>query len=237
MRDVLTIPFHGAEDILIIASDNSGAIGMKQKDAVHAPYELVGYSSFRVAVMECMAAGGEPFSVVLHNFCGNEPWKALIRGINRGLHELNLENIPITGSTESNFAMLQSAIGLVVLGKKASGKTTELTYSDQLQFAVIGLPLVGNEVVEHDEQMVPLAIFHAACRLSDVMVWPVGSKGVLFELNQMFPDVAFSNVAANLDVFKSSGPATCFISAYQKDQEENLKKLAGGLFHPLHITR
>ncbi|MFL6559685.1 MAG: ATP-binding protein, partial [Bacillus sp. (in: firmicutes)] len=65
MRDIVRIPFNG-EDSLIIACDNSGAIGMKEHDLVRVPYETVAYYAFRVAVMECIAAGGVPISVLLH---------------------------------------------------------------------------------------------------------------------------------------------------------------------------
>src|SRR3954452_5049017 len=119
MRDIVRIPFNG-EDSLIIACDNSGAIGMQEQDLVHVPYETVAYYSFRVAVMECIAAGGEPIAVVLHNFCENEPWDELVNGIEKGLRELKLSDVRITGSTESNFSLLQSALGLVVIGKKSN---------------------------------------------------------------------------------------------------------------------
>ena len=42
MRDVITIPING-EESLIIASDNSGAIGMKEQDHVHVSYETIAY--------------------------------------------------------------------------------------------------------------------------------------------------------------------------------------------------
>src|SRR3954453_15284758 len=143
MRDIITIPFNNM-DSLIIACDNSGAIGKKEQDLVHVPYETVAYFSFRVAVMECIAAGGKPFSVVLHNFCGNDSWGELVKGIEKGLEELNLQDVSITGSTETNFHLQQSAIGLVVLGKKHVNKQNELHFSSHLKFAVIGSPLVGN---------------------------------------------------------------------------------------------
>ncbi len=236
MRDVLTIPFHG-DGALIIASDNSGAIGLKPGDLVHVPYETVAYYSFRVAVMECIAAGGDPFSVVLHNFCGNESWAMLTRGIQKGLVELHLQDVPITGSTESNFSMQQSAVGLLVLGKKSILKRTEFDFSDSLKFAVVGMPLIGNEVVEQEERIVPLLLFREVSKLQDVIVWPVGSKGILYEMNQMFRNKSFSKemVVTSVDVGKSSGPATCFIAAYQEYQEAEIKKLTKGFFHSVQI--
>jgi hypothetical protein len=237
MRDTITLPFDGHHS-LIIASDNSGAVGMKEHDVVQVPYETVGYYSFRVAVMECIAAGGQPISVMLHNFCGNEPWSELVKGIQKGLVELNLPDVPITGSTESNFSLLQSAVGLIVLGKKSVDRMPDIASSDQLKFAVIGWPLVGNEVVEHQERVVPLSIFDEVSRLRDVMVWPVGSKGILYELNQMFQDKSFTEGSfhTDVDILKSSGPATCFIVSYFDDREDEIKGLAGGFFHSVGIT-
>ncbi|MGG3470667.1 ATP-binding protein [Neobacillus pocheonensis] len=236
MRDIISVPF-GNEDTLIVACDNSGAIGMKEQDHVHVPYETVAYFSFRVAAMECIAAGGQPMCVVLHNFCGNEPWDELVMGIQKGLKELGLKDIPITGSSESNFSLHQSAIGLIILGKRTDSKWVDLHYSPQLKFAVIGQPLVGPEVVEQAEQIVPLSLFQKVAKLQEVMIWPVGSKGILFELNQMFQDVTFSldMVSADVDILKSSGPATCFIVVYHADDEEKVKNSTGDFFLRLQI--
>lgn len=238
MRDVLTIPING-EELFILASDNSGAIGMKDDDMVHVPYYTVAYYSFRVAAMECIAAGGEPVCVILHNFCGNNSWDELTKGIRQGLLELNLKDVPITGSTESNFSMLQSAVGLLVLGKKKYGNIQEISFVDPLKLAVIGKPLVGNEVVEQKTHVVPLSIFQEVSRLKDVMVWPVGSKGILYEVNQVFNNMRLLKemVFTNVDIIKSSGPATCFIAVYPVEQEDEVKKLAGDYFHSVQILR
>ncbi|MGF6950661.1 hypothetical protein QF028_003166 [Neobacillus sp. B4I6] len=238
MRDIITIPFNNM-DSLIIACDNSGAIGLKEQDLVQVPYETVAYYSFRVAVMECMAAGGEPISVVLHNFCGNEPWDELVSGIQNGLQELKLSDVRITGSTESNFSLMQSALGLVVLGKKSIARTTELAYSNQLKFAVVGRPLVGNEVIEQKDQVAPLSDFQMISKIQDVMVWPVGSRGILYEINQMFPneEVSKEMVITNVDILKSAGPATCFLAVYDPGQEETVINTAGRFFNLLEIKK
>ncbi|MDQ0199635.1 ATP-binding protein [Neobacillus ginsengisoli] len=238
MRDVLTIPFD-KDNSLIIASDNSGAIGLKDHDLVAVPYDTVAYYSFRVAVMECIAAGGQPMSVILQNFCGNGPWEELVRGIQTGLDELGLKDVSITGSTESNFSLLQSAVGVIVLGKKPLNKITEIKFSEQLKYAVIGLPLVGMGVIENKNNIVPLSIFQEITKIKDIMIWPVGSKGILFEMNQMFQNVRFSPefVTTNVDLLKSSGPATCIIVAYPPDQDGVVKKFAGRFFHSVQIER
>jgi hypothetical protein len=236
MRDVISIPIDG-EFSLIIASDNSGGIGAKKDDLVHVPYDTVAYYSFRVAVMECIAAGGNPVSVVIHNFCGNEQWKELVSGVQKGLLELGLTEVSITGSTESNFSLLQSAVGLIVVGKKSYWKKKELVYTDQLKFAVIGMPLVGNEVIKQANHVVPLSVFQELSRLKNAVIWPVGSKGILHEMNQVFSDRKFTieSLMTTLDVLKSSGPATCFIVVYQEKLEEEIRQSAMNYFHPLQI--
>ncbi|MFJ5761281.1 ATP-binding protein [Neobacillus sp. NPDC093182] len=236
MRDIITIPITSAES-LIIASDNSGGIGMKAEDHVQVSYETVAYYSFRVAAMECMAAGGVPVSVVLHNFCGDHTWSELIKGIQKGLAELNLEDVAITGSTESNFLLQQSAVGLVVLGKRSISKKSENIFSNQMKFAVIGSPLVGNEVMDHGDQVAPLSVFREVNKLEEIIIWPVGSKGILYEFNQIFTNKEFTKemLHTKLDVLKSSGPATCFIIAFEQDQEEELKKTTAGYYHSITV--
>jgi hypothetical protein len=236
MRNVVTIPFDGA-GTLIIASDNSGAIGMKKDDLVFASYETIAYYSFRVAVMECTAAGGKPVSVIIHNFCGNEAWEKLTSGIQKGLNELHLKNIAITGSTESNFLLQQSAIGIIVIGQKPQGEMDKILFNEQSKIAIIGKPLVGSEVIEQEDQIAPLHIFQKISGFQRTMVWPVGSKGILYELNQMFQNKKFlmEQVNTDVDVLKSSGPATCFIALFQEDLEAEIKKMAGSYFHSVQI--
>jgi hypothetical protein len=233
MRDVLHIPFNSEESV-VIASDNSGAIGLKKEDAVRVPYEMVSYYSFRVAAMECIAAGGDPFAITLQNFCGEDAWQALIDGIRKGLAELELDGVSITGSTESNFSLNQSAIGITVLGKTRE-KLCEPMYSEQTRLAVIGVPLVGNELVEREEEVVPLSLFKQICALPDVFTIPVGSKGILSELNGLFLNKVFTEpeIHTSLNLLKSSGPSTCFIAAYPEGKKDEVMALAGRYFYEL----
>ncbi|WP_342028051.1 ATP-binding protein [Mesobacillus persicus] len=227
------IPFNQEEE-LVIASDNSGAIGMKVDDEVKVPYETVAYFSFRVAAMECISAGGEPFAVTLQNFCGELAWEHLRAGIEEGLEELGLAEVEITGSTESNFSLKQSAIGVTILGKKKISKLDkQLNYSPQLEIAVIGSPLVGNEVIEKGAEVVPLSTFYEINSLENVSTLPVGSKGILFELNQLFSNLKFSetDINSNIDLMKSSGPSTCFIVVYPIEKQDEIEGIAGTLLH------
>ncbi|KAB2328595.1 ATP-binding protein [Cytobacillus depressus] len=239
MRDVLIFPFNG-EEAVVVASDNSGGIGLKEMDAVHVPYETVAYFSFRVAVMECMAAGGAPFAVTIQNFCGENAWTALIDGINRGIEELSLERIQINGSTESNFSLLQSAIGLTVLGKKQNGaEEHRVDFTEDLAIGVIGKPLLGNEVIEHASEVASLSLFKQLNFMDDVTLLPVGSKGILYELNQLFWNRTFedSEIDTSLDIHKSSGPSTCFLAVFNQEKEAEIKAVARLHFHKVEVIK
>lgn len=234
MRDILNIPFNERESI-VLASDNSGAIGLKDSDAVKVPYETVAYYSFRVAVMECMAAGADPFAVTLNNLCGDNAWDALLAGIKRGLTELKMEQINITGSTESNFNLTQSAVGITVLGKLDS-KVAALNkpiYTPETNIAVIGRPLVGNEVVDQEIDIASLSMFKQICSLDQVVTLPVGSKGILQELNRLFFNRTFeiTQLETSLNLEKSAGPSTCFIVIYPPEHAKELKYISGRHLH------
>ncbi|KON85705.1 ATP-binding domain of ThiL/HypE-like (N-terminal domain) family protein [Sporosarcina globispora] len=235
MRDVLSFPFN-SEVMIVVASDNSGAIGEKERDAVQVPYETVSYYSFRVAVMECMSAGAQPFAAALQNFCGDEAWEQLIRGIKKGADELGLMELQITGSTESNFNLLQSAVGLSVLGKMLGEPPAEsLTHTDDTRIAVIGSPLVGQELIEREADAAPLKLFKMINSIDDIVTLPVGSKGILNELNGLFSNRKFeaNNLEAEVDLWKSAGPSTCFIAVFPEEKSEEIRKLAGSYFHIL----
>lgn len=239
-RDIVTVPLN-EEETLILASDNSGAIGEKREDTVSTSYNVVGYYSFRVAVMECMAARATPVSAVIHNFCGDEAWASLIQGVQQGIEELSLGELPITGSTESNFELRQSAIGMLVVGKRNNEVIDEFVFSSETKVAVIGSPLVGKEVTEKPCKVAPLSLFKRCCEQVEIeTILPVGSKGILFELNQLFEEqtelLTEADVSGKLDVLKSAGPATCFIITYNRKIEGKIRAMTGELFHPLIIV-
>ncbi|WP_075980471.1 AIR synthase related protein [Bacillus massilinigeriensis] len=233
MRNATILPFNDHESI-VITCDNSGSIGMKSEDSVQVPYEVVGYFSFRVAIMECLASGATPFSVVIQNFCGDKPWSALIQGIRQGMEEVGV-HLSITGSTESNFQLLQSAVSVLVLGKKKNRPDKAEVKTKELKSAVIGYPLVGSEVIQNKHEVAPLSLFKEIGEMEEVLAWPVGSKGILHEWKEMQPDKCFKkgDLTCTVDIYKSSGPSTCFLVRYPEYKEKEIKEKAGYLFHPL----
>lgn len=238
-RDVLELSWN-SEETLIIASDNSGALGEKQADAVRVPYEVVGYYSFRVAVMECMAARATPEAIVIHNFNGDPAWEKLCMGIKKGLNELSMTDLPITGSTESNFSLHNSATGIIVVGKKRIRKEKEQVRktSHPTNIAVIGKPLVGQAVLDYPDEMAPLSVFRWCLEQPEIeIILPVGSKGILYEWNQMEhreSPLTIEQVSGSVDFQASAGPATCFLIRYEQKAEQALRDKIGKWFHRIH---
>ena len=218
MRDVIHV------NGLVIAADNSGAVGEKKQDAVQAPYEVVGYFSARVALMECIAAGGQPFAAVMHNFCGDDAWSRLEEGVQRAAAELGC-SLVLTGSTESNFSLHQSAAGIVIIGRQIEGIAK--IDKKNVQYGVVGKPLVGNEVIEYSEDVAPLSVFQKVIQLEGVQsVLPVGSKGIAYELEQL----SGKRGSCELDMEKSAGPSTCFIVAFEEKAAPLIEKAAGHFY-------
>lgn len=230
MRDAIIIPF-SQDESLVITSDNSGAVGMKDFDIVKVTYETVGYYSFRVAVMECMGAGAMPIAVIIQNFCGDDEWSKLVSGVHRGLKELQMDDIQITGSSESNFSLKQSAIGINVIGKRLTFSHLSVEDIYNWELALIGSPLVGDEVVTCAEQISPLSVFREISNIRDVVVWPVGSKGVLSELKRLLPNFDGDIISSDIDLLKSGGPSTSFLVVYPPAYENDIREISGPYFH------
>lgn len=225
MRDVLNLPVQ-AGGSLIFASDNSGGIGMKKADVVTASYDVVAYYSFRVAVMECMAAGADPIAVVMENFCGEQAWSELEAGVRQGQAELGL-SIPITGSTETNMEMVQSALGILVIGQKKEEE--EKVASGEM--GVIGTPLMGEGVINHPELIAPLSLFKWCCEQENMTILPVGSKGIANEWLHLDPSGTIPQAVESLDLNASAGPSTCFIIVFDPEKEAEIAAKAGHWFH------
>lgn len=235
MRDVVFHPLSNKQE-LVISTDCAGGIGNKEADTVKVSDEMVSYFTMRVALMEIMAVGGHPRAVILSNFTGDQVWDSYVKGIKTIFEELEQPSISILGSSETNFPLVQSALGLTVVGIiDKHNKRLNKTPPDAA-FAVIGEPLVGSAVIEQKEKVAPLSLFASCLQFDQVFeLVPIGSKGILSEFKQLLKanDIPEFQVHTTLNLTASSGPATSFLISYHKDIEDQLKKVAGDYFHRL----
>lgn len=223
MRNAIRI-----DDTSVVTIDNCGCIGEKELDEVHVSNELTAYYSMRVSLFEQWCAGAEPTNILLSNFTGDDAWVAYCKGIQKAFDEIGVTMPEINGSSESNFNSLQSGISLMVIGKMKFE-----TCKEQLQWFVVGRPLVGNEVILQSQHVVKLKEIYDLIQLEIAKhVWPVGSKGILSELERIFPN---RNYECPLDMHKSSGPATSVIVGVPYNKIEELKNHITTDFHSVRI--
>lgn len=194
MRNAILLP-----NDLVLTTDNSAGIGGKSADLVRVDDEIVSHFAARVALLEQWAAGATPLSIVVHNFSGNKSWEKYVAGI-ENLFAMIGEPCPvISGSTESNMEMLQSAIAVTMIGEKVRKSDEASTW------CVYGMPCVGDEVLNESEKVADLKkIWDGLTNGLVLRVWPVGSNGILAECKRL----GLQGEVEDWDVLKSAGPAT-----------------------------
>lgn len=229
-RDLSFIDLN-SEDMLVIACDSCGGVGDKEKDIVKVKPEIVGYYTAQVALMEVLAIGAKPM-VLVNNLSVEmaNTGKEILKGINKVLASLNLErDIIITGSTEENFPMCQTAMGVTVIGNvHKSTWTLPKTIEGNLA-VVVGIPKVGEEVLlDFGRETISVSVLEELVRNKNVNeIVPVGSKGILYELSEMAETNGLHYVligTADIDLTKSAGPSTCAIISINQEDLHQLKE-------------
>lgn len=226
----LTIVDISPEHRMVITCDSSGGIGDKDMDVVKAEPEVVGYFAAHVALMELLAVGARPITIV--NNLGvemDQTGTRIINGIKRALEPLNIkEDIPITGSTEENFPVCQTFMGITVIGimEKSSWRSKKPRKGDLA--VLVGMPKVGQEILEDKgREIMSLSLLMELLKKPYIMeILPVGSKGIQYELGEMAKTSELEyeiHNEGNIDLYKSAGPATCAIVAVDKAGYEDLK--------------
>ena len=216
---------------MVISCDSSGGIGNKEGDVVKVDPEITGYFTTHVAMMELLAVGATPVSII--NTLGvemDDTGQRIINGINRAIEPLNMkEDIIITGSTEENIPVCQTSMGITIVGLIDKSKwRIKKTSKDDL-IVVIGIPKVVNELAQDMNDVASLKLLLELIKdpcIKDIL--PVGSKGIAYEAGVMANtnDLEFELVDNScMDLQKSAGPATCIIIAVDKDGYEKLKNV------------
>lgn len=192
---------------LIITIDNSGCIGSKQLDAVQAPDHITAYFTARTAILEQLCAGAVPVQLIMANFSGDDVWSSYKQGFQQAFDELKLEMPPLTGSSETNFQALQSALSLTIIGEKQfQRKATDCLYF------VVGQPLVGNEVLANPQKIAQLhELYEGLVEGYIEAIWPTGSKGICVEIERFIG----KEFTCNMDLLKSAGPSCAVLVAVQ----------------------
>lgn len=233
-RDVTLLHMENGET-LVISCDSIGGIGEKKEDRVQAPPEVVGYYGARVALMEVIALRAKPLtlintlSVEMKNY-----GERILKGIEQGVSELPEDVImPVTGSSEENFPMVQTALGITVIGALEKGTTLPPKTKGTESLYLVGLPMVGSQVLEDEGEILSMEDLYQLRNHRDVVdIIPVGSKGIAYELKVLGDagDKVDPEKHREIDFYQSGGPST---SALVLTKDEGIQELRSKIKAPI----
>ena len=200
---------------LIITIDNAGSIGEKKNDTITTNYETLAYYTLRTALIENIVQYTKVIGMTFANFCGDDNHKAIIKGISKIEEEIGYK-IPFISSSESNFDMKESALSFTCIGQKKYHKKQNFT-----NVAIIGKPLLGNEIIEKHNEIVSIEEIIALLESENVSkVISTGSKGIKLKIKEK---LSIECESCEIDLSKSAGPSTCVVVLY--DSLNELKKI------------
>ena len=238
-RDV-TLLHMGNGQRLVISCDSVGGIGEKAEDHVKAPPEIVGYYGARVALMEVLALKAKPLALINTLSVEMEGYgERILEGVRKAVSELPEDVVmPVTGSSEENFPMVQTALGITVIGALDESihlpAKSECRKEGKVVLCLAGLPKVGEEVLSDQGEILSMRdLDHLKNHPSVVDILPVGSKGVSHEIKIMeetYGEFHLTN-PSGVNLLKSGGPST---SAIILVKEESVLELIEQINAPVN---
>ncbi|MPW26928.1 selenophosphate synthase [Alkalibaculum sp. M08DMB] len=226
----LTLLYFNDENIIVIACDSCGGIGLKAGDELKTDNKVVGYFTASVVLCELLSFKVKP-QMIVNNLCVemNPTGKEIIAGIKEAVEEIELDpsNI-LTGSTEENMPVIQTGIGITCIGTIDKKSWLMPTSKAEDAVFVIGTPKVGAEVLK-TEGISNLKIISKINYKKGVNeMLPVGSKGIDYEISELCRcnKLQFQYIdKLTVDIKKSAGPVTCVLVSGDKNLiEEMLSK-------------
>ncbi|MFH5835336.1 hypothetical protein ACHAL6_04565 [Proteiniclasticum sp. C24MP] len=238
-RDLTLIPWD-EESYLVVSCDSSGGIGNRKRDAVPVSPRVLGFHTAQVALLEMLSVG--VFPLVLCNTLSVEmhpSGEEILKGIHDALSLLeDGDQVEITGSTEENIMVSQTAIGITVMGKAAKKDFFFPETFEGDQAVVIGKPLMGESVLEAKRSelfgLKTLTKLLGKDYIHEVI--PAGSQGIIQEIRllEKRTGLVFLEAESNpVDLHASSGPATSALITLDRSEVETLRKDAE---MPVHVV-
>jgi len=226
MKRDLSIVNLDSEKALVIACDSLGGIGSKEYDKIRVANSLLGKFTARVALMELMASGATPISVVDTLSVELKPTgEEIIAGIKEELAKIGIDDL-LTGSTEENVVTVQTGIGVTAIGSVEIDQLRVGSSQQEDLIVAIGLPKVGDQVLADLSQIADLDLLIELLKLDYIHeILPVGSKGILYEAQLLSEDngLNLSLLENKIDLHKSAGPATVLLVTVAEEDVTRLK--------------
>jgi len=229
-RDLTLIDIN-EKQFLVISCDSLGGIGDKEHDMVKTSPEVSGYFTTQVALMELLAFGAKPITIVnTLSVEMEDTGRRIIEGIEKALEPLDFDTSNlVTGSTEENIPVTTTGMGMTIIGIIDKNNWEKPITYPGLIAAVVGLPKVGNEVLADKGKTImdipKLLKLKEKEYIKEIL--PIGSKGILYELGEMARtnNIDFElEEDVNVDLKKTGGPSTCVVVSMEEDKYEELKE-------------
>lgn len=229
LRDLIV--FRIAETYLTVSCDSCGGIGFHPLDAVKVDGKILGKFLARVALMETLSINARPFICSLTFSINPSPvMKEVLGGVQEEFKTAGLKkgDVKFIFSSEKNFPVRQTGVGITVLGITRNLKIGRVESGDLL--IAVGKPYVGHEVLqaEANREIAELKDLNKLLKMNFIHeLIPVGSRGILHEAKVLAKSSGlnfklFGKPAINLK--KSAGPSTVILAAVRKDRVDMLTK-------------
>lgn len=212
---------------LAVACDVSASIGPKAQDVVKVTAEIAGYYAAAVPIIELLAIGAKPISVV--DTLGVEMYtigESVIRGVKLAMLEGSIDPDCLTGSTEDNIPTVTTTVGVTVIAELEKHLLNDYRPTVGQHVYVVGVPKMGQRFLEEEiegnqGEVITIAAVKAirSCGWVAHML-PVGSKGIQSELLLLLEMYGLSMERTDgngIDMTASAGPATCMLVTCEKD--------------------
>lgn len=239
VRD-LTVVHLGAEFSLVIACDSNAGFGEKPHDGRRQAPEETGLRAVKVPLMEVMASGAVPVSVIDALCVEMDPTgRRIIAGVREAVVKAGLpaERV-LNGSTEDNIPTVQTGMGVTVIGLVRQGDMLLGQAGPGHLVAAVGWPKSGRQVPysEEDPEICRVETVRTLVGTPGVReIVPVGSHGARYEA-----ELLARGCGARIDwvddpvipLAESGGTSTCVLIAVEP---EGLAAVKRAVSQPVHV--
>lgn len=230
-RDLTMIEINDRQ-YLVIACDSDGGIGNKEQDVVKVSEKKIAQFATRVPLFEIISCGAKPFLLIDCLSVELDPMgNKIIAEIKDYVKEIGItEDIQFTGSTEDNVPTIQTGIGVTIIGLVDKENFPIGSSSEGDKIVCVGQPKSApqHEVKLDDPEIISLADLQKVRENSLVKdILPVGSKGVLYEANQLAESAELSFKMEEdiyIDPIQSAGPSTCVLISIKEEHINTIKE-------------
>ncbi|NQT61076.1 MAG: selenophosphate synthase [Bacteroidetes bacterium] len=229
-RDLTILRLNNTQT-LVISCDSCGGIGEKSSDVIQVSPEITGYYTAQVTLAEVLAVGARPIFLINTLSTEMDPTGNILnRGIEKALKEINLsEGTLITGSTEENIPMVQTALGLTAVGIIEGHPWSPAVSHEGWGVYVVGKPKVGPAVAaDEGRTILTLPDYVSLSEFPNPKeILPVGSKGIRYEAELMAHMSGLQicwEEDLSIDIEASAGPATCAVISMNREHAAALSE-------------